>query len=170
MLTTTTGIVSRPMAIPSSSRRGGILGGPVDGPERLAARFPREGVHLVIGLQEVHALHGAHILVGHDAKGLHDADRIDGNPAFLDRFAGFVECKLTKSIAAGCDQQDGFASFDIAHSLHGIHHRIEHVRFRKSWNTQALHGFLSLHPVHGEIGKNLGPHVESYNRHVVLGL
>jgi len=40
MHTTTTGIVSRPMAIPSSSRRGGILGGPVDGPERLAARFP----------------------------------------------------------------------------------------------------------------------------------
>ena len=40
MLTTTTGIVSRPMAIRSNSRRGGILGGPVDGPERLAARFP----------------------------------------------------------------------------------------------------------------------------------
>jgi hypothetical protein len=40
MLTTVRGIVSRPMATRSHTRGGGILGGPVDGPERLAARFP----------------------------------------------------------------------------------------------------------------------------------
>ncbi len=40
MLTTTAGIVGRPVTIRSHSGGSGILGGPVDGPERLAARFP----------------------------------------------------------------------------------------------------------------------------------
>jgi hypothetical protein len=40
MLTTAPDIVSPPMTTRSFPRGGGILGGPVDGPERLAARFP----------------------------------------------------------------------------------------------------------------------------------
>jgi hypothetical protein len=40
MHSTRAGIVTRPVTIRSHTGRGGIMGGPVDGPERLAAHFP----------------------------------------------------------------------------------------------------------------------------------
>jgi hypothetical protein len=70
MLTTMAGIVGRPMATPSRSR-GGILGGPVDGPERLTAAFP--ACEATPGLAVAHrasgfagrlvALDGGHVVI-----------------------------------------------------------------------------------------------------------
>ena len=143
-----------------------------DGAKAHAAGHGGEGLELVLGLEIVELAHGGAATHGAAAHFVDEGSGTDGEDGDvgggLDLGENLVESELGEGVLAAGDEDDVFAAFDAAGAIESFVEGVEDVGLGESGDDEGVQRVGDLTFVVGEVGEDVGAHVEGDDGDVVI--